>query len=130
MTIPTPVVPVESVLQAAQKPVASPAMDSLTQTFEALMKKGPQQFDPTVTPTPSPGPNAITQVMSKQEAVMRKTFDEVQAFTERAGDMSIQEMTAQNMKLTRDLSMANFSLQTTTAVAQGSNKSLQTLLKN
>jgi type III secretion inner rod protein HrpB2 len=121
------IVPVESVLQAAQKNVASPAMEQLTQKFESMMQR--PQPDPAALQVQQ-GPNAITEVVNKQEALMRKSFEDVQTFTDNAASLSMNEMLAQSMKISRDMTLANFSLQTTTAVAQGTNKSLQTLLKN
>jgi type III secretion inner rod protein HrpB2 len=129
MTVPTvAIAPVESVLQAAQKSVPSPAMEQLTQKFESMMKA--PQADMAGAAQPSQGPNTLTEVVNKQEALMHKAFEDVETFAANADKMSMNEVAAQSMKLSRDMAMANFALQSTTAVAQGSNKSLQTLLKN
>jgi type III secretion system HrpB2-like protein len=132
MTIPTvAVAPVESVLKTAQKGVASPAMEQLTSKFEALMQAPKaEQANAARVASAASGPNAVTQLVDKQQALMQKSFHDVEAFTANAGNLSMQEVAAHSMKLSHDLAMANFHLQSTTAVAQGSNKSLQTLLKN
>jgi type III secretion system HrpB2-like protein len=125
------IAPVDAVLKAAQKSVPSPAMAQLTSKFEAMMQAPKaEQASAAQAAQATSGPNAATQLVDKQEALMKKSFSDVEAFTANAGDMSMQEVVAQSMKLSRDMTMANFSLQSTTAVAQGSNKSLQTLLKN
>jgi type III secretion inner rod protein HrpB2 len=125
------IAPVDSVLKAAQKSVPSPAMDQLTNKFQAMMQapKAEQAQAALAAQAPS-GPNAITQLVDKQQALMQKSFADVEAFTANASNLTMQEVAAQSMKLSHDMTMANFNLQSTTAVAQGSNKSLQTLLKN
>jgi type III secretion inner rod protein HrpB2 len=120
--------PVDSVLKAAQESATSPAMEQLTSKFEAMMQTPKaEQAQAAQAPT---GPNAITQLVDKQQSLLQKSFADVEAFTANASNMSMQDVAAQSMKLSHDMTMANFNLQSTTAVAQGSNKSLQTLLKN
>ena len=125
------ITPVDSVLKAAQKSVPSPVTEQLTSKFEAMMQapKAEQVRAAQAAQAPS-GPNAITQMVDKQQVLLQKSFADAEAFTANAGNLSMQEVAAQSMKLSQDLTMANFKLQSVTAVAQGSNKSLQTLLKN
>jgi type III secretion system HrpB2-like protein len=128
------IAPVDSVLKAAQKSVTSPATEQLTSKFEAMMQAPKAEQLRTAQAANAPqapaGPNAITQLVDKQQSLMQKSFSDAQAFTANASNLSMQEVAAQSMKLSHDMTMANFNLQSITAVAQGSNKSLQTLLKN
>jgi type III secretion system HrpB2-like protein len=128
---------VSQVLNAAKTPAPnSPAMDQLTVKFEAMMKQsthGGGQHPgeaPFSAPPASDGPNAISQVMSKQEAYLKKTMAEVDNFSANASSMSLVEMTAKGMQISRDIGMAKAHLDVAMGVAQGSNKSLQGLLKN
>jgi type III secretion system HrpB2-like protein len=128
---------VSHVLDAAKTPAAStPAMDQLSVKFEAMMKQSPHGggphagAEPFSKPPVSDGPNAISQVMSKHEANLKQTMAEVDNFSANAGRMSLVEMTAKGMQISRDIGMAKAHLDVAMGVAQGSNKSLQGLLKN
>jgi type III secretion system HrpB2-like protein len=131
------IAPVDSVLKAAQKSVTSPATEQLTSKFEAMMQApraeqvwSAQAANAPQAPQAPAGPNAITQLVDKQQSLLQKSFADAEAFAANASNLSMQEVAAQSMKLSHDMTMANFNLQSITAVAQGSNKSLQTLLKN
>jgi type III secretion system HrpB2-like protein len=128
---------VSHVLEAAKTPApSSPAMDQLSVKFEAMMKQSPHNggqhagAEPFSTPPASDGPNAISQVMSKQEAYLKQTMADVDNFSVNASRMSLVEMTAKGMQISRDIGMAKAHLDVAMGVAQGSNKSLQGLLKN
>lgn len=128
---------VSHVLDAAKTPApSSPAMDQLSVKFEAMMKQSPHNggqhpdAQPFSTPPASDGPNAISQVMSKQEAYLKQTMADVDNFSANASRMSLVEMTAKGMQISRDIGMAKAHLDVAMGVAQGSNKSLQGLLKN
>ncbi len=128
---------VSQVLDAAKTPAqSSPAMDQLSVKFEAMMNNAPHNGGqpagsaPFSTPPVSDGPNAISQVMGKQEAYLKQTMAEVDNFSANASHMSLVEMTAKGMQISRDIGMAKAHLDVAMGMAQGSNKSLQGLLKN
>jgi type III secretion system HrpB2-like protein len=128
---------VSQVLEAAKTtPQSSPAMDQMSVKFEAMMKN-PQHTggqhpgsDPLSTPPVSDGPNAISQVLGKQEAYLKKTFDDAHQFSADAHNMSLVEMHVKGMQMTTNMTLASTHLNVAMGVAQGSNKSLQGLLKN
>jgi type III secretion system HrpB2-like protein len=133
----TAVSTVSHVLDAAKTPAPStPAMDQLSVKFEAMMKQSPHNGGqhpgaaPFSAPPVSDGPNAISQVMSKHEANLKQTMAEVDTFSANASRMSLVEMTAKGMQISRDIGIAKAHLDVAMGVAQGSNKSLQGLLKN
>ncbi len=125
---------VEQVLKQARATNDSAATQALSEKFEALMKPGAgaehrPDFD-TATHEPDHGVNALTNVMSKNEALMSAAFDDAQAFSANASSMSMNDLMAVNMDLSRRMAMANVGMQSVTALGQSTNKSLQSLLKN
>ena len=56
--------------------------------------------------------------------------DQSQKFLDDAPNMSSMEITTAGMALSHSLAMVNMKMQVATSLTQGSNKSLQTLLKN
>lgn len=128
MTPIAPVPPVDEALKAlasgsgaAAQPAATP---ELRQQFEALMK--PQT---NVAPAPS-GPNALTAVLQNEQSDIDKVQAGAQQFLDNAPNMSSMEIVTSGMALSHSLAMVNMKMQVATSLTQGSNKSLQTLLKN
>jgi type III secretion system HrpB2-like protein len=124
----TGVTPVDAVLQTAHTSFNSPAMDQLTQKFDALMKA--PQSDHAVQPFRPQEPNGVSQVMDKQEAMMRQSFSDLDKLAADMNYMTAHELEIASMQVSRNLAMGNLGMQTTMGVAQGSSKSLQSLLKN
>jgi len=128
MTPIAPVPPVDEALKAlasgsgAAAPTAAPA--ELRQQFEALMK--PQS---NVAPPPA-GPNALAAVIQNQQSDIDKVQAGAQDFLDNAPNMSSMEIVTSGMALSHSLAMVNMKMQVATSLTQGSNKSLQTLLKN
>jgi type III secretion system HrpB2-like protein len=121
--------PVESVLQAAHKGLESSAMERLTQKFDALVS-APHSSGHTTQPFTPQEPNAVAQVMDKQEAMMRQSFADMDNVAANMSLMSAHELEIAGMQISRGLALSNLGMQTTMGVAQGSSKSLQSLLKN
>jgi type III secretion system HrpB2-like protein len=124
----TAVVPVDTVMQTAHKGISSPAMEQLTQKFDALMK-APQPHH-TAPPFQPHEPNAVAQVMDKQETMMRQSFADVDKLTANMDHMSTHELMIAGMQISRSMAMGSMGMQATMGVAQGSGKALQSLLKN
>ncbi len=128
MTPIAPVPPVDEALKAlasgsgaAAPPAVAP---ELRQQFEALMK---QQTN--VAPPPA-GPNALAAVIQNQQSDIDKVQAGAQQFLDEAPNMSSMEIVTSGMALSHSLAMVNMKMQVATSLTQGSNKSLQTLLKN
>ena len=125
---------VEHVLKQARTPHDSAATQALSEKFEALMKPsaGAERRPDVDTATHEldHGVNAVTSVMSKNEALMSAAFDDAQAFSANASSLSMSDLMAANMDLSRRMAMANVGMQSVTALGQSTNKSLQSLLKN
>lgn len=103
----------------------SPAED-LANKFDAMMKASPGASD-AFNPHQS---HEITQAVNRQESLVRDTFDKIDTLQRDSGHLTNDELLAQSLVLSRDLTLANFTISSATAVAQGANKSLQSLLKN
>ena len=128
MTPIAPVPPIDEALKAlasGRGAAAPPAVaPELRQQFEALMQR------PTdVAPTPS-GPNALAAVIQNQQNDIDKVQAGAQKFLDNAPNMSSMEIVTSGMALSHSLAMVNMKMQVATSLTQGSNKSLQTLLKN
>jgi type III secretion system HrpB2-like protein len=123
------IAPVEVLSQAVAKAVVAPTpAEHLAQKFDAMMKATPPlESAAQMKPHQS---HEFTQAVSRQEGLVRDTFDKIDDLQRHAGDMSTRELLAQSLGLSRDLTLANFAISSATAVAQGANKSLQSLLKN
>lgn len=128
MTPIAPVPPVDAALQAlasgsgaAAQPAVAP---ELRQQFEALMQRPAD-----VAPAP-PGPNALTAVIQNQQTDIDQVQAGAQRFLDDAPNMSSMEIVTSGMALSHSLAMVNMKMQVATSLTQGSNKSLQTLLKN
>jgi type III secretion inner rod protein HrpB2 len=130
MTIPVqPVLPPDASLRGLSEafkpqPAEGPSMEQLTQRFHALMTQPGNEFASPVEP------NAVTEVLSSQENLMRQFEQQAQAFQQAAPAMSMSELTAATIEVQRTAAMENFQLSATTSLASGSNKGLQSLLKN
>src|SRR6185436_7007999 len=97
----------------------------LTQKFDALMTRSEQAG------AASPGgPNVVTDVLAHQQDSLQNVQNEVTGLMQAAPHMSTVELGAATMVVSRDVATSNFKLQAATSITSGSNKSLQTLLKN
>ena len=121
---------VEQVLKLAGTPQDSPQTQALTDKFEAMMKPGADAPLRPETHELGNGVNGVTDVLSKHEAVMSAAFDDAKTVSANASSMSMNDLMAANMDLSRRMAMANVGMQSVTALGQSSNKSLQSLLKN
>ena len=128
MTPIAPIPPVDQALKALASGSGGAAQSAvapeLRQQFEALMNKHAQ-----VAPPP-PGPNALAAVIQNQQSDIDRVQAGAQKFLDDAPNMSSMEITTAGMALSHSLAMVNMKMQVATSLTQGSNKSLQTLLKN
>lgn len=116
--------------QLARSPNGPDATQALAEKFEALMKPGPGTEHRPESLASGNAANSVTDVMSKKEAMLNEVFADAQTFTANAPNMSMNELMAANMDLSRRMAMANVGMQSVTALGQSTNKSLQSLLKN
>ena len=120
--------PVESVMQTAHKGLESPAMEQLTKKFDALMSA--PRGDHATQPFMPKQPNAVAEIMDKEETMMRKSFADLDNLQANMGNMTAHELMITGMQVSREMAMSHLGLQTAMGVAQGGSKSLQSLLKN
>ena len=125
---------IDQVLKFARTQKDLPVDDALAQKFASLMQPAPgadasarPDFH---APAVGQGANAVTDVMAKHEAAMRGAFDDAHAVAANASSMSMNELVAANIDVSNRMAVANVGMQSVTALGQGANKSLQSLLKN
>ncbi|KVK76060.1 hypothetical protein WS90_25205 [Burkholderia cepacia] len=99
----------------------------LVDRFQALMRDA-QPVAPDV--QHAGGPSAIDRVMGAQQQALDTTFQDVDAFVADAQAMSIAELTAHQMQLMSELTVATFNLNVGSGLAQSSKSAVQTLFKN
>ncbi len=132
-----PIDPVTAV--SAASPVADPrgaAMptEAAVKRFEALMARTESML-PTQHLAPAPvaagAPvNPVMHALSAQEFALRDIDQRIQHFAVVAPSLSLNEMVARSIALSSGIAKATTALTCTTAIAQGSNRGLQSLLKN
>ena len=125
---------IDHVLKFARTQKDLPVDDALAQKFASLMQPAPGADAPARpdfhAPAVGQGVNAVTDVMAKHEAAMRGAFDDAHAVAANASSMSMNELVAANIDVSNRMAVANVGMQSVTALGQGANKSLQSLLKN
>jgi type III secretion system HrpB2-like protein len=127
MTAPiAPIAHVDELLRtAATQPATTPKVSpELAQKFDALMTRSEQAG------TAPGGPNVVTDILARQQDGLQGVQNEVAGLMQAAPNMSAVELNAATMVVSRDVATNNFKLQAATSITSGSNKSLQTLLKN
>lgn len=102
--------------------------------FEALMERSQGQM-PTqaVSPTQADridGINSVTKLIAAEESALRELDAEMKRFSIESPQMSQSEQMARSLEMSHMLTMHSVTLTITTGMAQGANKSLQTLFKN
>jgi len=108
--------------EAAKPPQADPAS---AHKFAALMN------DPAAaTPQAAAHHDLAANAMQSEQDSLRGLDERMRAFTEAAPHMSVAEVTAANIRLTHDLTMATTRLSLVTTVTKKSNDSFNSLLKN
>jgi type III secretion system HrpB2-like protein len=98
----------------------------MQQNFQALMQRNTDHAAASVS---HPG-NVITNVIERQQGDLQRVEGQVQGFLDAAPGMGASEVVAASMAVSRNVAVTNLKLQIATSITQGSNKSLQTLLKN
>jgi type III secretion inner rod protein HrpB2 len=121
--------PVNPSLQGIKKVLETPAvegpsMETLTQRFQAMMAQDPQAVHTDDTS------NGVTQVLNRQEDLMHRTEEQINALQANAGDLTQAELQVASTQVAHSVSIGNFKMQAATSLASASNKSLQSLLKN
>jgi type III secretion system HrpB2-like protein len=101
------------------------APDALAQRFEAMMA------DPNLNVSGVDGNQSMVgDMLTKQEDLFKANEAKMNEMIEAAPSMSESELNVASMQLSHSFAQANFQMQIGTSVASGSNKSLQSLLKN
>lgn len=108
-------------------PAEPPSMEALTERFQTLMQ-GPNNHAGNV--QGAEGPNAVSQVLTRGEEMFRHEHEELLRLSADAGKLSPAELLTRTMQVTHQQSLSHFRMQAATQLASGTNKSLQTLLKN
>jgi type III secretion inner rod protein HrpB2 len=120
-----PVAPPLQVIAQSQH-AGTPDMQELTQRFREMMDK-PQ---PAEHAEHRPQDSMLTHIMSNGEEFLKQTHERVAELRNQAPYMSPSEFIAASIEVSEAASIGNFRLQAATSVASGTNKSVQSLLKN
>jgi type III secretion system HrpB2-like protein len=129
MTPIAPIVPLDSLAPAGGLPAAgaSPvASPELAQKFSDLMN----QSTPPAAPAAEGAGNVVSDLLTRQQGALQQVQDEVYGLMQAAPQMTSVELMTATMAVGHDFAVSNFKLQVASSITQGSNKSLQTLLKN
>lgn len=111
-------------LEAA--PANEPSVEALTQRFQTMMQ-GPHH---PVHAQGTEGPNVVSEVLTRGEDMLQQNQDQVQKLQEQAPHLSAAELTLKTVEVGRTVSEGNFRMQAAMSIASGTNKSMQSLLKN
>ena len=107
-------------------PVPSAVTPEMQQNFQSQMQRN---TDPAAASVSHPG-NVIQHVIERQQGDLQRVEGQVENFLAAAPGMGASEVVAASMAVSRNVAVTNLKLQIATSITQGSNKSLQTLLKN
>jgi len=113
--------------QSVSSPAAGgPSIEELTNRFRAMMDApNPVEHAPT-----GPQESLLTHMMANGEEFLRHTHEKVAELRAQAPHMSPSEFVAASIEVSNAASIGAFRLQAATSVASGTNKSMQSLLKN
>jgi type III secretion system HrpB2-like protein len=123
------VVPVSPVVEAAKKAVDSPAMDQLSEKFGKMMESGGDDFAPSQFHAANE-PTGITQLMDKEDQMIKQSSAELDALGEAAPTMSNNEFAAASMRVSETLLQTQFHITVASSVSSGVSQSLRSLLRN
>jgi len=105
---------------------SGPSIEELTNRFRAMMEKpNPVEHAPS-----GPQESLLTHMMANGEEFLRHTHEKVAELRSQATHMSPQEFVAASIEVSNAASIGAFRLQAATSIASGTNKSMQSLLKN
>ena len=110
---------------AGVPPVQSAVTPEMQQNFQSLMQRNTEHSAAT-----GHHRNVVTQVIERQQGDLQRVEGQVENFLAAAPGMGASEVVAASMAVSRNVAVTNLKLQIATSITQGSNKSLQTLLKN
>jgi type III secretion inner rod protein HrpB2 len=128
-----PIDAIGAVQHLAEVAKASPptvATDQLAARFESMLKPADAPQRPSQAAAPEESPNAISRALDTQEAYLKQTIQDTDAFAKNIHLYSSNEIAAVGHMLAQKTAFGAIALNASMAVAQSSNKSLQSLLKN
>lgn len=131
LTAASPVTSVGASIQSVQSAAqvnngVSPSMEELTQRFRAMMDAP----HPVERPPSSPQDSLMTHMMTDGEEFLKQTHDKVAELRAQSPYMTPSEFVSASIEVSEAASIGNFRLQAATSIASGTNKSMQSLLKN
>ena len=107
-------------------PVQEPSVEALTQRFQAMMQ-GPHHAESV---PGADGPNVVSDVLTRGEDMLRHDQARLEQFGKELPHMSPAESLRRSAELLQSMGASQFRMHAATSLATGTNKSLQTLLKN
>jgi type III secretion system HrpB2-like protein len=110
----------------ALTPAQGPSIEALTQRFQALMK-GPHHAENV---PGADGPNVVSDVLARGEDMLRHDQVQLEQFGKELPHMSSTEALHRSAELLHSMGASQFRMHAATSLASGTNKSMQTLLKN
>jgi len=111
---------------SAQVNTYNPSMEELTQRFDSMMK-APHSAD---RPPSGPQESMLTHMMANGEEFMKQTHERVAELRAQSPYMTPNELVAASIEVSEAASIGAFRMQVATTIASGTNKSVQSLLKN
>ncbi|AEG94090.1 hypothetical protein [Ramlibacter tataouinensis] len=127
----SPTAPVSPSVQAVQLAAQAgngpnPSMEELTQRFKALMDAP----HPVERPPSGPQDSMLTHMLANGEEFLRQTHEKVAELRAQSPYMTPAEFISASIEVSEAASIGHFRLQAATSIASGTNKSMQSLLKN
>ena len=107
-------------------PVEGPSIEALTQRFQAMMQ-GPHHAQGV---PGTDGPNVVSDVLARGEDMLRHDQVQLEQFGKQLPHMSPTEALHRSAELLHSMGASQFRMHAATSLATGTNKSMQTLLKN
>jgi|GEM_PF-4798241 len=104
-----------------------PSIEELTNRFRTMMET-PNPVEHTA--QTGPNESLLTHMMSNGEEFLRHTHEKVAELRAQSPYMTPQEFVAASIEVSNSASIGAFRLQAATSLASGTNKSMQSLLKN
>lgn len=110
---------------------ASPSLDmvALSDRFDRMMAQEPNATAHNET-TNNQRETIATEFVGKGEAIMRQTFQKIEAFRADIGHLDPGEVSARHSELTMQIAVTQFHFNACTYVAQSGKTGMQTLMKN
>jgi type III secretion system HrpB2-like protein len=114
----------------SQASTRTPEMGQLADKFNRLMEHDPQGAAACDRPTHNDHVSVASEVLGKEDKMLKQTLQAIQDFGVQAPHLSIQEMAAKHIELVYQMTSASMQFNSGAHVAQSLKSGLSTLMKN